>query len=102
VNWLDRPIRPGDPFEPIGPCRVRSANHAWLLQPRSGAAGRGRWARIALDQLTPEGVVGPAPSFEYDAIVWENEGSDYRLRIRLGDAPGVLTDRVLGVDGDFR
>ena len=28
IDWLDRPIRNGDRFEPLGPCRVRSLGDA--------------------------------------------------------------------------
>jgi hypothetical protein len=41
------------------------------------------------------------PWYPYDGIAWE-VGDGYRLRIRIGDAPGVLTGPVETIDGKFR
>jgi hypothetical protein len=101
VDWLDRPIRHGDPFVPVSPCRVVTGVEAWILRPAS--SGRGAWTRVPV-HLTDEGglaVPRPVPWYEFDDVHWELRDG-YRLRIRIGDAPGIVTGQVQTVDGDFR
>jgi hypothetical protein len=101
LDWLDRPIRHGDPFVVLSPCRVVSGHRAWLLRPAEG--GRGIWASVAAELTDPAGLVAPrsVPWYPFDTVVWE-VGHAYQLRIRLGDAPGVLTGAVATIDGQFR
>ena len=101
VNWLDRPIRHGDPFVPLAACRIVPGKQAWLLRPTS--AGRGIWTRVPTGVTNAAGLTLPrrVPWYEFERIEWE-VGDGYRLRIRLGDSPGILTGPVEIVDGDFR
>jgi hypothetical protein len=46
MDWSDRPIRDGDPFIALGPCRVSSSTNVWLFKPEGTDSGR--WARVPL------------------------------------------------------
>jgi len=101
TDWLDRPIRHGDPFVVLTPCRVVSGSRAWLLRPEEGTGGH--WASVADGLTDASGLVAPRPVpwYPYDRIAWE-VGDGYRLRIRIGSSPGVLTGPVETIDGKFR
>ncbi len=101
MDWLDRPITAGDPFVPLGRCRVVSKSNAWLFQPYSPR--RGTWTRARVEWTTAEGlsVPHPVPWYEYSSISWEEDGLHYRLRIALGAAPGVPTGLVETIDGEW-
>jgi hypothetical protein len=101
VDWLDRPIRHGDPFVPLVPCRVVTGGDAWIFRPTS--SGHGTWTRVPAVLTNAGGMIAPRPVpwYEFDRVEWEI-GDGYHLRIRIGDAPGVLTGPIQTIDGDFR
>jgi len=94
MDWLDRPIRPGDRFVPLTPCRVISKTNVWILKP-DGTRG-GRWVRafrLAGQETPPEPAGAGWQPYEW---IGRTDGSDYRLRIGVGST-GQLTGIVEGV-----
>ena len=79
VDWLDRPIKAGDPFVPLGPCRVETQGSVWLIDP--DPMGGGRYVAIP-ESSAPSGfdwALGRGEWSEYDWIRWGTNGSEYRL-----------------------
>jgi hypothetical protein len=101
VDWLDRPIRHGDPFVPVSLCRVVTGVDAWIFRPTS--PGVGVWTRVPVHLTNERGLAipRPLPWYAFDHIQWEVRDG-YHLRIRIADAPGIVTGQVKTVDGDFR
>ena len=91
MDWRDRPIRSGERFIPVGTCLVWSTSNVWVFEPSSYAGGR--WARVPL-RFAKKGALPEVPEYGwslYEWIVWDIDGSVYRLRIGVDD-PRWATD----------
>jgi len=99
MDWLDRPIRAGDRFLPLTPCRVSSWGNTWFLEPNEGEGGR--WARVSRSYAQEEPIEVAEPGWQpYEWIVWGTDSSDYRLRIGVG-RQGQLTGIIEDVQGEW-
>jgi hypothetical protein len=101
MDWRDRPIRPDDPFIPVGPCRVSSTTNVWLFE--LDGTGGGRWARVPLG-IAQKGSAPDVPEAgwsHYERIVWYMDDSTYRLRIVADEPRGQLTGVVEDVEGEW-
>jgi hypothetical protein len=101
MDWRDRPIRHGDRFIPLGPCRVSSSANVWAFEPE-GPSG-GRWERVALTLIAKDAPIDvPAAGWSrYERIVWNVDGSTYRLRVGADEPRVHLTGAVEDVEGEW-
>jgi hypothetical protein len=105
VDWLDRPVQAGDPFVPLGPCRVETPNSVWLIDP--DPMGGGRYVAIP-QSMAPSGLdwaLARGEWSEYDCIRWGTDGNEYRLEFgRRGQGPrdiGTVALHIRRVEGEW-
>ncbi|HUY21395.1 MAG TPA: hypothetical protein VMV22_03545 [Acidimicrobiales bacterium] len=99
----------GEPFTPLGRCRIATPQGVLLLEPAASGGGRYYFVPGCLGPLDapdlPEGLRGEWADFDWVRWVADEDGPGFRMRIGVGDTAAGRTEVVSGpvrrIVGDF-